>query len=159
MAQTHLKDLYELVEYTWDYETGEYAVDTAPAIAYLQDALSADYAAGSERDEILSSMGGDSVLVGGAGNDTIIDTSWDRRIAAELESAASILEGGAGNDVLHRHEHTTSADDYLNKEVLHGGWACSAFLVCALCTDGKGVLKEKSFVNRSDSHLTRLEAA
>jgi Ca2+-binding RTX toxin-like protein len=47
MAQTHLKDLYELVEYTWDYEAGEYTVNTAPAIAYLQDALSADYAAGS----------------------------------------------------------------------------------------------------------------
>jgi Ca2+-binding RTX toxin-like protein len=40
------------------------------------------------------------VLVGGAGNDTITDASWDRRTAAELESAASILEGGAGNDML-----------------------------------------------------------
>jgi len=48
MAQTHLKELYGKITYTWNYDTGEYVTDMSGVIAALQSALQTDPEQGRE---------------------------------------------------------------------------------------------------------------
>ncbi|MFC1834434.1 calcium-binding protein [Thermodesulfobacteriota bacterium] len=48
MSQTHLKDLYDTITYTWDEEKQEDIIDTSGLIAALEDALAYDPQKGRE---------------------------------------------------------------------------------------------------------------
>jgi hypothetical protein len=48
MAQSHLKDLYDTITYTWDDETQELEIDTSGLIAALQEGLAANPEEGRE---------------------------------------------------------------------------------------------------------------
>ncbi|MEW6141434.1 MAG: hypothetical protein AB1733_24690, partial [Thermodesulfobacteriota bacterium] len=48
MSQTHLKDLYQAITYTWNQQNNDYEIDTDGLIAALQNALSADPEKGKE---------------------------------------------------------------------------------------------------------------
>ena len=48
MAQTHLKDLYDKLEYVWDEEKQDYVIDTAGVISTIEAAIAADPESGKE---------------------------------------------------------------------------------------------------------------